>query len=603
MNNAMLISASVTLTVWVSFAGTTSVATIDELTNAVAKAGSGDEIILKKSGSPYRFASDCRLSAYGHLATSKDIILRGESGDPKDVVIEGNANRILYCDGNCSAAVIRDLTFCNGDARNLSGQPNGGAIQLCKNQSTSVISNCIFTGNAAYRGGAVGIYQLPEGGTSARYVGACIDCIFSNNTATAWGGAIYGIKDLTRCLIQENTAGMGGGGVYQFVNMKDCWLVRNAMPTDESGRSDYGGGGAYLTRYGSSIFPTASGCRFIGNYSTYQGGGFYADGYARRAIVTNCYFEGNAVSTNSQFVYTSGGGVYNVTNVFDCVFTNNFAYLGGAASNSKLVRCGLYGNHAVKTPIAAYPKGGAANECELSWCTNRANATAYDREELERCRVTDSLFLHSGRGSIAIFGDSSFVRCRFEHANGGTLFVGTVGVTNCLVAHCGANADLYLVNGVNDGSCFVNCTFADNRFVSLGKTWYAGHAAMVNTLFYGNTVGGERIDIGPDTKKQINAFTNCIFSAASDGYAPGTDNLNYYGRALFSPHFVGADADPIHPYALKYNSPACRKEGTVFSWMASATDLKGDARLRDGKVNIGCYQCWLLPPGFIITFK
>ena len=95
MNNAMLISASVTLTVWVSFAGTTSVATIDELTNAVAKAGSGDEIILKKSGSPYRFASDCRLSAYGHLATSKDIILRGESGDPKDVVIEGNANRIL----------------------------------------------------------------------------------------------------------------------------------------------------------------------------------------------------------------------------------------------------------------------------------------------------------------------------------------------------------------------------------------------------------------------------------------------------------------------------------------------------------------------------
>ena len=40
-------------------------------------------------------------------------------------------------------------------------------------------------------------------------------------------------------------------------------------------------------------------------------------------------------------------------------------------------------------------------------------------------------------------------------------------------------------------------------------------------------------------------------------------------------------------------------------WMADATDIRGAGypRLREGKVDIGCYQCWLKPRGTYLTFQ
>jgi hypothetical protein len=61
-----------------------------------------------------------------------------------------------------------------------------------------------------------------------------------------------------------------------------------------------------------------------------------------------------------------------------------------------------------------------------------------------------------------------------------------------------------------------------------------------------------------------------------------------------------------HPYEIKYSSPA-RGAGKLLDWMtADATDIRADSaypRLREGKVDIGCYQCWLNPVGFIMSLK
>ena len=50
---------------------------------------------------------------------------------------------------------------------------------------------------------------------------------------------------------------------------------------------------------------------------------------------------------------------------------------------------------------------------------------------------------------------------------------------------------------------------------------------------------------------------------------------------------------------------AVAKAGVVEDWMATATDIRGAGfpRLRDGKVNIGCYQCWDPILGFSIIFR
>jgi hypothetical protein len=37
--------------------------------------------------------------------------------------------------------------------------------------------------------------------------------------------------------------------------------------------------------------------------------------------------------------------------------------------------------------------------------------------------------------------------------------------------------------------------------------------------------------------------------------------------------------------------------------MEDGTDLAGNPRLRDGKVDIGCYQCWLDPVGMVFSVK
>ena len=57
--------------------------------------------------------------------------------------------------------------------------------------------------------------------------------------------------------------------------------------------------------------------------------------------------------------------------------------------------------------------------------------------------------------------------------------------------------------------------------------------------------------------------------------------------------------------ALKYFSPA-RGKGVVMDWMTDALDIRQDPafpRLRDGAVDIGCYQCWLDPVGLWFSIR
>ena len=68
---------------------------------------------------------------------------------------------------------------------------------------------------------------------------------------------------------------------------------------------------------------------------------------------------------------------------------------------------------------------------------------------------------------------------------------------------------------------------------------------------------------------------------------------------------LGAGADPKfvgngeHPYTPNLKSPL-REYGMVLDWMVDAIDLAGNLRLRDGKVDVGAYQCWLMPTGLIL---
>ena len=91
------------------------------------------------------------------------------------------------------------------------------------------------------------------------------------------------------------------------------------------------------------------------------------------------------------------------------------------------------------------------------------------------------------------------------------------------------------------------------------------------------------------------ALTNCVI-----GSFDNNQELFYPMSNIITnnnPRFV--DDGSRDSYALKRSSPA-REKGLVQDWMADALDVRNDEnypRLRDGKVDIGCYECWLDPAG------
>ena len=62
----------------------------------------------------------------------------------------------------------------------------------------------------------------------------------------------------------------------------------------------------------------------------------------------------------------------------------------------------------------------------------------------------------------------------------------------------------------------------------------------------------------------------------------------------------GYEAEPY--YSPLWSSPLVRK-GKVLGYTAEDTDLAGRLRLRDGLIDIGCYQCWIDPPGMMMIVK
>ena len=156
-----------------------------------------------------------------------------------------------------------------------------------------------------------------------------------------------------------------------------------------------------------------------------------------------------------------------------------------------------------------------------------------------------------------------------------------------------------------NGILFANCVFYGN------KTYYRwtdldvctsylptdanaaqrmGEYVKFSKTYMGNvnpSIGGKQF-----TVDEVYAFTN----------APGTLAV------CENPKFICQDgyASGLYPeepqWALSYRSPLLGKGG-VADWMADSTDFAGRPRLRDGEVDVGCYQCWLTPPGMMLIFR
>ena len=159
-----------------------------------------------------------------------------------------------------------DITLTNCTFQNLSGTKAGGALYTNKGV-TGRFTNCTFTNNTSEaHGGAV----CCSGSTNY-----FTDCVFTGNTSTGKstnGGAIFlqnagASAEIINCTFTENTATNYGGAVEQNNNVTDGALkIVNTTFTNNTAK----GGGALLTWMGDI---TVEHCSFEHNEATGTSGG------------------------------------------------------------------------------------------------------------------------------------------------------------------------------------------------------------------------------------------------------------------------------------------------------------------------------------------
>lgn len=289
------------------------------------------------------------------------LTLRGATGDPADVIIDGSDTAVLIEDlDGVDDITIEALTLRHGHGE------NGGAIHL-RITSNVLISNCIFSENyARQNGGAISInYEFYWDMQSYRIE----DCVFIGNTTLGKGGAVIATDRLTvrRTLFQGNTCGSTGGALdHQGGDLlvADCSFHANASRLSGGGlRADGGIVRLQRTVFTDNMVNTGSGggasitngivgaCRFEGNSVGYHGGGLeaspllnldYSDFIGNQANsvgggaivtggeVTNCLFQDNGAGANGGGIQMSGptGSFHSST------WINNHALIRGGSFSS-----------------------------------------------------------------------------------------------------------------------------------------------------------------------------------------------------------------------------------------------------------------------------
>lgn len=528
----------------------------------------------------------------------------------------------------------------------------GGAIfakTFGTGRNNIALYGCLFEGNvAASRGGAI----ASESGTydSANYFSAvsyATNTVFRGNCAT-WGGAISGsFQHLVDCRFVENIQTNGnsaGGGAIAYSGREiyaeyaecpplaeDCHFVSNKCVGTHSvnntgGTVYYDGGGAVFGENTDAQLSFRR-CRFVANETTNIVIGAFnhatvgAGVFSRGAVkAEDCVFERNAGFTFGSAIFAGcvTGGLR------QCTFRENVL----RAPSNVVKNSGWYGRSSGTVYLNS---AGVTNVIEN--CTFLTN-TVFGGDgsavfvkagtlQMTGCRMEGNLSLddeHQNYVGGAVTVESAaglgmdrcaFVRNRTEHYNaaagGGLVLRGGGSVRNSLFqGNVATNAATPIkTTGWGGGAYatdnpveFSNCTFVGNVARYLGGGLKVGKAGGVtNCVFYGNvqtyaSANGTRDDLGAATGASV---ASSFASVTTQGFME--DGVN---------GCIVRDENPFcedRYGSLAVKGGSGRDAGRLLGWMtASARDLGGHVRVKNGAVDFGCYEFQPVP-GFMLLLS
>ncbi|MDR2829450.1 MAG: hypothetical protein LBB45_00140 [Methanobrevibacter sp.] len=404
------------------------------MTNALK--GDNNQITITPKDSIQEAINNCPDN--GKIILTKGVYNQSDIVINKDITIEGNSNVIIDAEGKnrifgvygCNVN-INKLTLKNGRV----SKGNGGAIYVNSYDDYSSVN--------------------------------LKDSIFINNTATNYGGAIYGDSTVSDSTFINNTAGDSGGAIHSFdsIDVSCSTFINNKAIVD--GGAIYGSskvkvsgsnftnnnvgynGGAIRGDYAVIDFttftnneaktggaidgsqPTVGSSTFINNKAFDDGGaiGGYSTNIKESTFTDNNAINGNggAIRSSGTVRYSTftnnnassdGGAIYGVSTVSDSTFTNNKASSNGGAIN------GNYGStvrYSTFTNNKAYDGGAfysdySCNEITESCFTNNTatnigGAVYVTNGSYYNSTLTGSVFNGNGGGSKAFFGSIFFKDC------------------------------------------------------------------------------------------------------------------------------------------------------------------------------------------------
>lgn len=529
--------------------------------------------------------------------TRNYLIVRSDANDPSTVTIVGNQRggengRCFKLNGDI---LISGLTitnfFCGANATD-----SGGAV-LC-DSSASVISNCVFAGNRAGRGGA-------------GYNGTYDSCLFVTNTSSSYNGAgALGFATANNCTFVNNRAAANNalGGAVRDVTALNCTFDGN-----------------YAIKAGAAYDSTCVDCTFTNNWSNHDDGA----GAMQNGSAENCVFIDNYANGKNG----KGGAIRDVTAI-NCVFDHNHApYSGGAAYNSNCDSCTFTTNWSNTNNGGGAMYGGSATNCNFigNYCyaRNSSGGALNGNVEAYGCHFVSNICIGEVSGGSGGAASGGILRkCVFvgNHARDAGA-VNNASVYDSFFTNNIANNWSGAVNGSGAASTAVsNCVFVGNQAISAaavnnaritgclveGNIPSSGSAIMsstvVNSTIVGNEGGNGAVGSGctlvntllaDNTPRDISA--NITANSSLYGNA-GTYTVSGSGNIIELDPLFNKGKDPGAPwYALSRKSPA-RDAGSDVGFTSSDVDLAGKCRIC-GIIDIGCYEYWPTLSPTVLLFK
>jgi hypothetical protein len=172
----------------------------------------------------------------------------GTSGNDSD-----NSYHVVRGDGVNDTAVLEGVTITGGNADATSGDGNNGG-GFFSDSGSATISDCKFTENFGYYGGAVYTTALSASDPSPTFT----DCVFTDNSAgypdlpVGGGGAIFNDETspaITNCVFNENESTTLGGAIEDAnaaPAIDNCTFTNNT-DTDGAALVDEFGFGSTIT--------------------------------------------------------------------------------------------------------------------------------------------------------------------------------------------------------------------------------------------------------------------------------------------------------------------------------------------------------------------